>query len=1242
MKRKIGLAMVAIAGLLTPTLASADDGASAEETLQIEEGTRATDISPVKLDVLGVWSHPDDDAGIIAPCGVWGDLADIDCGIMLTTRGEGGSNSVGPEAGPDLGLRRENEDRASHVRAGTVDMYYLDKVDFFYNTSAPLTEQAWGEEDVLRRAVRVVRETQPEILVSWTGSVSAGHGNHQYAGRLAYDAAAAASDPTMFPEQLEGPDATDVWQVKKVVQQTWGNPDGTGRVTDAPNCMADYQPNNPNAYTIHGTWTGYESPYEWVEGNTAGKPAGEKKTWAQVGREDGQLHATQARTMVKNTVDPGCVNYLIGESWVPMQELGTEAAGNDLAVHYGSSIQDPGGMPLGTIYYPEATEYFAAPGETTPVTLTVTAGETATPAGTATVDVPEGWSVESDAQIPALNPGQSETVTFTVNVAPDAPPGVVRLPVRFAGADVTAYNETHVEVTAPVDGRFSRWGNFLEFEEWADASGVRVEGNSPAINQIGAGESVSLDVDVTNRTSEAASGTVEFDIPDGFVIDNESVSFENIPAGETEVVTATLTNTDPSDMGGRIDALTVTTTSGTSVAEETMQLYVVPSTVIPQLEAAPDIDGAGNEYTQAIDISNHWEGPECESDTDCGADSTTKLGWFDDALYMWIDVVDDTASAAATPDRCFGHWLVDSVEVQLDPLGNSVDTSSTFKLGVFPFTDDADNWAGNGVNGPCWTRDADNHQGFSSGPLAADIEGGLNAEGVEVAVYAEREGNAYVGGRYQIEVKIPLDQLPAATGPTSDAPTGDQATNEVDPTYMGLNISPYDTDNQNFVGETRLAWSAFGSQQSEPYRWGHAYLEGYAPPADRSTEVSEPIIPNTALLGVESPQTVYQSAVSGNTIAGDQPNSAVTVTPSLTGDTVSLAVESADAGTVRAFLWQGDPTYIPVWTSSCEVSEYGNDACSASDGQARPWAPDLNGRLLASSEAAATAGSLNLDLADVTVDTEQEAYLLVSYADDTTVEAWSFPVSAKDEDPEEPEDPGEPPVTPTKGNLFYIANSWTTTKADQTVVFGRKGDEVLVGDWDGDSKDTLGVRRGNEFFLDNTIKSGNADISFRYGKVTDEVLIGDWNGDGKDTIAVRRGNTYHVKNTLVGGNADTKFNYGRVTDEAYVGDFDGDGKDTFTVRRGNTFYVANALKGGNADAKFNYGRATDEVFVGTFKADANDTIAIRRGNVFHVKYTLSGGPADVSIGYGKASDIAYIGDFDGDGIDTPVVNRYVK
>ena len=99
----------------------------------------------VKIDVMGEWAHPDDDTSIIGPCGVWHERYGVRCGIIMVTRGEGGGNAVGTEIGPPLGLRRENEDRVAHYRSGTVDIFNLDRVDFFYNQSAPLTQYFWGE-----------------------------------------------------------------------------------------------------------------------------------------------------------------------------------------------------------------------------------------------------------------------------------------------------------------------------------------------------------------------------------------------------------------------------------------------------------------------------------------------------------------------------------------------------------------------------------------------------------------------------------------------------------------------------------------------------------------------------------------------------------------------------------------------------------------------------------------------------------------------------------------------------------------------------------------------------------------------------------------------------------------------------------------------------------------------------------------------------------------------------------------
>src|SRR4029078_12885789 len=90
---------------------------------------------------------------------------------------------------------------------------------------------------------------------------------------------------------------------------------------------------------------------------------------------------------------------------------------------------------------------------------------------------------------------------------------------------------------------------------------------------------------------------------------------------------------------------------------------------------------------------------------------------------------------------------------------------------------------GNGANGPCWSRDADNHQGFSTGPLAATVSDAPNAPGVIVKSTASWVGSNSTTvphtygaeGGYNLEVKIPMAVLPAA----------------VDPNNMGLNIPAY-------------------------------------------------------------------------------------------------------------------------------------------------------------------------------------------------------------------------------------------------------------------------------------------------------------------------------------------------------------------------------------------------------------------------------------------------------------------
>ena len=212
-----------------------------------------------------------------------------------------------------------------------------------------------------------------------------------------------------------------------------------------------------------------------------------------------------------------------------------------------------------------------------------------------------------------------------------------------------------------------------------------------------------------------------------------------------------------------------------------------------------------------------------------------------------------------------------------------------------------------------------------------------------------------------------------------------------------------------------------------------------------------------------------------------------------------------------------------------------------------------------------------------------------------------------------------------RGNRYYIKNSLEPGEADIIVDYGKKTDQVYVGDWDGDGTDTLCVRRGNRYYIKNSLEPGEADIIVDYGKKTDQVYVGDWDGDGTDTLCVRRGNRYYIKNSLEPGEADIIVDYGKKTDQVYVGDWDGDGTDTLCVRRGNRYYIKNSLELGEADIIVDYGKKTDQVYVGDWDGDEIDTLCVRRGNRYYINNNLEPGEADEIIDYGKATDSVFAG-----------------
>ncbi|MBI4915078.1 MAG: hypothetical protein HY825_04465 [Acidobacteria bacterium] len=219
---------------------------------------------------------------------------------------------------------------------------------------------------------------------------------------------------------------------------------------------------------------------------------------------------------------------------------------------------------------------------------------------------------------------------------------------------------------------------------------------------------------------------------------------------------------------------------------------------------------------------------------------------------------------------------------------------------------------------------------------------------------------------------------------------------------------------------------------------------------------------------------------------------------------------------------------------------------------------------------------------------------------------------------------------------WYLKNTNAPGFSDLEFPYGDPSDRAVVGDWDGDGVDTVGIYRGNTFYLRNTNTAGNADLVIEFGAPGDVPIAGDWDGDGVDTIGVYRPGdaAWYLKNSNTGGAPDLAFTYGLENETPVVGDWNGDGLDTVGIFRASDrqWYLHNANASGDAELVFPYGDpATDVPIVGDWDNDGSDTVGVYRptqGEWF-LKNTNAAGNADLNFTYGILNEKPVVGDWDG-------------
>lgn len=228
---------------------------------------------------------------------------------------------------------------------------------------------------------------------------------------------------------------------------------------------------------------------------------------------------------------------------------------------------------------------------------------------------------------------------------------------------------------------------------------------------------------------------------------------------------------------------------------------------------------------------------------------------------------------------------------------------------------------------------------------------------------------------------------------------------------------------------------------------------------------------------------------------------------------------------------------------------------------------------------------------------------------------------------------------PSSGQWFLDNLPGHPASGIPTFNYGGSNWTPVVGDWNGDGTSTVGVVETTatgtlKWHLRNSNSAGGASITaFEYGAAGMIPVVGDWDGDGKDTIGVvtvQNGQLVWVlRNDNSAGAANSIFNYGGQDWTPVVGDWDGDGRTTIGAvqKVGGVlrWQLRNSNDAGTPNVVFDYGSDQWTPVVGDWNKDGQTTIgAISTtttvgGNQvlqWQLRNANNGGAVDILFNYG--------------------------
>jgi len=487
------------------------------------------------LRLMCVAAHPDDEDG--ATLATYRLEYGYKTFAVISTRGEGGQNEIGPELYNELAVIRTREMKAATDVEGA-ELHFLNLPEFGYSKSLEEAYKIWGKENALRRMVHVIRLTRPDVIITNHGPTG-GHGHHQATGDILQEAFFAAADPKVFPDQIDA--GLDAWQPARlyVRSRTGGkniaNVDayklnewrGLTYAEIAARALEKHQSQGMgffiDMYRNRRVQPAYSLVLEAPEGGQNG---------GAVPAAGGTLFDGLSDRVSKREREISDSKENRAELFEPLMKLATDLSGDSNAEHRLARLHHAAGMAAQIRFDTYLEDEELTPGQSAPLEVRLVDFKNADAQSVTFELTPKAWLTGGSPQQTSKDLGDSRRAEAKLDVIVPASAPLTVPHAEYVFAD--RFWEPQYTLTARIDTDFGELALHrpVQFNVAPDVE-IGFAGDPYLVNEDG---SVQYDVILTNHKNGAVDGTLIVAPPEGSRVSQTEIPFAFAAEGEQTVL----------------------------------------------------------------------------------------------------------------------------------------------------------------------------------------------------------------------------------------------------------------------------------------------------------------------------------------------------------------------------------------------------------------------------------------------------------------------------------------------------------------------------------------------------------------------------------------------------------------------------------------------------------------------------------------------------------------------------------